>query len=95
MNGTPSEKARTLPRASSLPPTKDPIRAIVDVMLEMCKEGGAAEWFLIQVFSNFEPWHWAAYAARANVPPPTPSVIEMIKKSYAQRVGCEYLLEQT
>ena len=72
---------------------KDPIQAIVDVMIDGCKEGGAAEWFLIGLFPSFQQWHWDAYAKKANVPPPPLSIIKMIKRAYAQRVGCEYLLD--
>jgi hypothetical protein len=72
----------------------DPVQAIVEVMLETCRQGKAAEWYLIQLFPLFKPWHWAAYAAQAKVPPPPPTVIRMIEQAYAKRIGCEHLLEQ-
>jgi hypothetical protein len=82
------------PECPVMESTNDPVQAIVEVMLEMCREGKAAEWYLIGLFPLFKPWHWAAYAARAKVPPPPATIIRMIEQAYAKRIGCEYLLEQ-
>jgi len=72
---------------------KDPIQAVVDVMIQGCREGGAAEWVLIGVFPSFQQWHWAAYAAQAKVPPPNSTIVKMIKQAYAERIGCTHLLD--